>query len=115
MSPSASGDEGGCFQKPCYVCTLSGQMSATRSRRIDVRVTDEQDAIIREAAAAAGQTVTAFLLSAAEDRARLMLDERRHLVLSSRAFAGFVSALDEPGERVGAVAELFSLPRISAQ
>jgi uncharacterized protein (DUF1778 family) len=41
--------------------------SASRSRRIDVRVTDEQDAIIRETAAAAGQTITTFLLSAAED------------------------------------------------
>jgi uncharacterized protein (DUF1778 family) len=30
-------------------------MSAIRSRRIDVRVSDEQDAIIREAAAAAGK------------------------------------------------------------
>lgn len=87
--------------------------STTRSRRIDVRVTDEQDAIIREAAAAAGQTVTAFLLSAAEERARALLDERRHLVMSDRAFAAFATALDAPAEKVGAMSELFSLPRIS--
>jgi len=87
--------------------------SAIRSRRIDVRVTDEQDAIIREAAAAAGQTVTAFLLSAAEDRARQILDERRHLVMSDRAFAAFTAALDAPGEEVPAMRDLFALPRIS--
>jgi uncharacterized protein (DUF1778 family) len=87
--------------------------SATRSRRIDVRVTDEQDAIIREAAAAAGQTVTAFLLSAAEERARAILDERRHLVMSDRAFAAFAAALDAPGEKVAAMSDLFALPRIS--
>jgi uncharacterized protein (DUF1778 family) len=87
-------------------------MSAVRSRRIDVRVTDEQDALIREAAAAAGQTVTAFLLSAAEDRAHSVLDDRRHLVMSDRAFTAFAIALDAPGERVPALDELFALPRI---
>jgi uncharacterized protein (DUF1778 family) len=86
--------------------------SITRSRRIDVRVTDEQDAIIREAAAAAGQTVTAFLLGAAEERARTMLDERRHLVMSDQAFAAFTAALDSPGESVPVIDELFALPRI---
>jgi uncharacterized protein (DUF1778 family) len=86
-----------------------------RSRKIDVRVTDEQDALIREAAAASGQTVTAFLLSAAEDRARIVLDERRHLVMSDRAFAAFAAALDQPGEAVAAISDLFSLPRISSK
>jgi uncharacterized protein (DUF1778 family) len=83
-----------------------------RSRRIDVRVTDEQDAVIREAAAASGQTVSAFLLGAAEGRARAVLDERRHLVMSDRAFAAFAAALDEPGQRVPALDELLSLPRL---
>lgn len=86
--------------------------STTRTRRIDVRVSDEQDAIIREAAAAAGQTVTAFLLNAGEERARAILDERRHLVMSDRAFAAFAAVLDAPGEDVPGLAELFGLPRI---
>jgi uncharacterized protein (DUF1778 family) len=86
-----------------------------RSRRIDVRVTDEQDAVIREAAAASGQTVSAFLLSAAEGSARALLDERRHLVISDRAFAAFAAALDAPGGRVAALDELLSLPRISSE
>jgi uncharacterized protein (DUF1778 family) len=89
--------------------------TGTRSRKIDVRVTDEQDARIREAAAAAGETVTAFLLNAAEDRARAILDERRHLVISARAFAAFAAALDEPGEAVPAISDLFALPRIRTE
>lgn len=88
--------------------------TGTRSRRIDVRVTDEQDAVIREAAAASGQTVSAFLLSAAERRARSVLDERRHVVMSARAFSAFAAALDEPGEHVPALHELLDLPRISS-
>lgn len=86
--------------------------STTRSRRIDIRVTDAQDAIIREAAALAGQTVTAFLLRAAQDRARELLDERRHLVMSDRAFERLVAELDEPGQPVPELIELFALPPI---
>ena len=86
----------------------------TRSRRIDVRITDEQDAMIREAATLAGQTVTAFLLGAAQDRARELLDERRHIVLSAQAFERFAAELDEPGQPVPELAELFGLARIPA-
>ncbi len=89
--------------------------STTRSQRIDIRVTDEQNAIIREAATVAGQTVTAFLLSAAEDRARGLLDERRHLVMSNAAFARFAAVLDQPAEAVSAMTELFGLPRIPGE
>lgn len=85
----------------------------TRSRRIDVRVTDAQDAVIREAAALAGETVTAFLLGAAEQRARDLLDERRHLVVSSMAFAALAISLDEPARESAELVELFALPRIS--
>lgn len=89
--------------------------TSTRSRRIDVRVTDAQDAIIREAAAASGQTVSAFLLSAAEGRARSVIDERQHLMMSDRTFMAFAAALDAPGAKVPALDELFGLPRITTE
>jgi hypothetical protein len=41
-----------------------------RARRIDVRVSKQQDAMIREAAALAGKTMTGFVLDAAEECAR---------------------------------------------
>lgn len=86
-----------------------------RSRRIDVRVTDEQDALIRQAAALSGRTVTGFLLDAAEVRARQLMDERRHVVMSERAFARFAAALDQPGEVVPELRELFELPRLTRE
>lgn len=85
---------------------------SVRSRRIDVRVTDTQDAVIREAAALAGQTVTAFLLSAAEDRARALVDARRHQTMSTEAFARLTAQLDEPRGAVPELVELFERPRI---
>jgi uncharacterized protein (DUF1778 family) len=86
--------------------------TSTRSRRIDVRVTHAQDALIREAAALAGETVTGFLLGAAQERARELLDERRHLIVSDQAFARFAAALDAPAKPVPELTELFELPRI---
>jgi len=89
-------------------------MPATRPHRIDVRVSAEQDVMIREAAALAGKTVTGFLLDAAEDRAREVIDERRDLVMSKTTFARFAEALDAPSEPVPELVELFHLPRIPA-
>jgi uncharacterized protein (DUF1778 family) len=83
-----------------------------RTRRIDVRVTDAQDAVIREAADLAGETVTSFLLTAAEQRARELLEDRRHLTMSAASFRALAEALDEPGEAVPELSELFDLPRI---
>jgi uncharacterized protein (DUF1778 family) len=85
----------------------------TRTRRIDVRVTDAQDAVIREAAALAGET--SFLLTAAEERARELLDERRHLTMSKAAFRALTDALDEPGHPVPELVELFDLPPLTRQ
>jgi uncharacterized protein (DUF1778 family) len=78
-------------------------------------VSDEQDALIREAAAASAPTVSAFPLGAAERRAREILEKRRRLVMSERAFAAFAAALDAPGEQVPAMRELFRLSRISSE
>jgi uncharacterized protein (DUF1778 family) len=91
---------------------MTNTIAKHRSRRIDVRVTDNQDALIREAAALAGETVTTFLLVAAEQRASEMLESRRHLVMSRRAFQEFSAALDNIGAPVAALRELFALPSI---
>ncbi|MEY2442223.1 MAG: hypothetical protein QOJ46_1649 [bacterium] len=103
-------------QKALMLCVRCLDMaSPARTHRLDMRVTETQDAVIREAAALAGQTVTAFLLTAAQDRARELLDERRHLVMGDRAFAGLVAALEDPGKPVPELVKLFALPRIAEQ
>jgi uncharacterized protein (DUF1778 family) len=86
-----------------------------RTRRIDVRVTDAQDAVIREAADLAGETVTSFLLTAAEQRARELLDERRHLTMTNTAFRALTDALDEPGQPVPELVDLFDLVPLTQQ
>ena len=92
---------------------LTDTIAKHRSRRIDVRVTDSQDALIREAADMAGETVTTFLLVAGEQRANELLESRRHLVMSTRAFRQFSAALDAPGESVAELRELLAQPPLA--
>jgi len=62
--------------------------------RIDLRTSAETKALIARAAATAGMSVSAFLLSAAQERAQQVLGEAESLTLSPRDWAAFVAALD---------------------
>lgn len=73
-----------------------------------MRVTPDQDALIREAAGLVHETVTAFVLTTAMERAGELLEARRTAILPNEAFDRFYAALDEP-ERV--VPELVALLR----
>lgn len=82
--------------------------SGTRRLRIEVRVTAEQDALIRQAADLEDDTVTAFVLDAATAHAREVVLHHRDLVLTNAAFDRFVAELDRPAEVVPQLAELFA-------
>jgi uncharacterized protein (DUF1778 family) len=86
----------------------------SRRHRIEVRVTPEQDALIRHAAGLADETVTAFVLGTATERARRMLEAQRTVTLPNEAFDRFYAALDDPETVVPELVELFRaepLPR----
>lgn len=88
-------------------------MSATPARtgrrhRIEVRVTRDQEALIRHAASLADETVTAFVLGTATDRARKLVEAQRTVTLANDRFDRFYAALDEPAT---IVPELVSLLR----
>jgi len=61
-----------------------------------MRVTPDQDALIRQAAGIAGETVTGFVLGTATERARKLVDAQRTATLANEAFDRFYAALDEP-------------------
>ncbi|MGH2902118.1 MAG: DUF1778 domain-containing protein [Solirubrobacteraceae bacterium] len=87
--------------------------SGSARRRLEVRVSEEQNAIIRQAAEAQDTTVTAFLLETVTARARKVVRDQQDLVLSSAAFTRFLAELDKPAEVVPELVELFSRnPRI---
>jgi len=77
-------------------------------------VTPDQEALIREAAALAHETVTTFMLTTATARAGKLLEARRTVTLPNEVFDRFYAALDEPGTAVPELVELLRtepLPR----
>jgi uncharacterized protein (DUF1778 family) len=79
----------------------------TRRHRIEVRVTPEQDALIRQAADIEDTTVTGFVLDTATSRARRVIREHQDLILSNEAFDKFITELDKPAKPVPELVELF--------
>ncbi len=62
--------------------------------RIDLRTSAEMKALIARAASTAGMSVSAFLLSAAQERAKAVLDAADSLNLTQRDWEAFIAALD---------------------
>ncbi len=78
-----------------------------RRYRIEVRVTPEQDAVIRQAADLEDTTVTNFVLDTVTARARRVLKQNQDLLLSNEAFDLFLAELDKPATVVPELAVLF--------
>jgi len=87
---------------------------ATSRHRIEVRVSPDQEALIREAAELAHETVTAFMLTTATERASRLVEAQRTVTLSNEVFDRFYASLDEPEAAVPELVELLQaepLPR----
>lgn len=82
-------------------------VSPARRHRIEMRVTPEQDALIRQAADLDGTTVTAFVLDTVTAKARRLIKQNHDLVLSNEAFDHFIAELEKPAEVVPELVELF--------
>ena len=78
-----------------------------KRHRLEVRVTPEQDALIREAAALEHATVTSFLLDTVTARAATVIEQHRDVTLSNEAFDRFMTELDKPATAVAQLSDLF--------
>jgi uncharacterized protein (DUF1778 family) len=63
--------------------------------RINLRVDPEQEARLRAAAEANGESLTGFMLAAATERADQVLERARRIAISAAAFERFIAALDD--------------------
>jgi uncharacterized protein (DUF1778 family) len=75
--------------------------SSAKTRRIEIRVTDEEHSLEEAAATTLGVTLSEFYRRAARASAEEVLAERSRIVLNDDEAARFVDALDHP-ERVEA-------------
>ncbi|WIY81736.1 DUF1778 domain-containing protein [Propionimicrobium sp. PCR01-08-3] len=88
--------------------TTSTETTGHKTARLAVRLTDEQDALIRNAAAASGLSLTEFVLSAAINKAEDTLADRRVFLLDDAAWEEFTAILDRPAQRLPELAALLS-------
>lgn len=79
----------------------------SKRHRLEMRVTPEQEALIRHAAELEGTTVTTFVLDTATAQASSVIEAHRDLVLPNDAFDRFLAELDKPAAAVPALVELF--------
>lgn len=86
--------------------------SLRRGQRLEVRLTSEEDELIREAASLEHATVSNFVVRTLVQRAQQVLTERRHIMLSEEVADEFFAALDAPAKPVTELVELFSRPRL---
>ena len=86
---------------------MSEHATTPRRLRLEVRVTPEQDALIRQAADIEDTTVTAFMLDTVTARAKGVVKRHRDLTLSNEVFDRFLAELDKPAEEVSELVELF--------
>lgn len=104
-STNSKVDPSGC-ETPCaQVAYNSGVSTATedtrgKPARLAVRLTTRQDALIREATADTGQTLTDFVTSAAVAHAEDILTDRRVFELDAAAWEEFSALLDRPAKPV---------------
>lgn len=88
--------------------TSSTEASRRKQARLAVRLTPEQDALIRDAAIVAGQSITDFVTAAAVTRAEDTLADRRVFRLGDIAWAEFTTILDQPTQRIPELVDLFA-------
>jgi uncharacterized protein (DUF1778 family) len=83
-----------------------------KTERFAVRLTAEQDALIRRAAEAEGTDLTNFTVTATLARARDVLADRRLFMLDDASWDEFQEVLDRPVAQKPRLAALFAEPSI---
>ena len=90
--------------------TTSPDAPSRKHARLAVRLTHDQDSLIRDAANVTGQSLTEFVTSAALTRAEDTLADRRVFRLDDAAWAEFNAILDRPAQRIPELAALLAEP-----
>ena len=76
--------------------TLLMASSPTKTRRIEIRITEEERDLEQAAAAVSGETLSEFVRRAARHEAERTLAERTRYLLDDEAAQRFLTALEQP-------------------
>jgi len=82
--------------------------TATRSARLGLRTTPQQEAVIRRAAAIKNKSITEFILDTAYEAAEKTLLEQRLFVVTGDTAQALLDLLDRPEQENEGLSDLFS-------
>ena len=85
-------------------------MSTTKTQRLDLRLTKEQDALIRRAAEQEARSISDFVLSTATLEAQRRLADQRFFMLNEEDHARFEEILQAPPSEDPKLSKLFERP-----
>lgn len=88
--------------------TTATAATATRTARLGLRATPEQEAVLRRAAEVAHKSLTDFILDSACQAAEQTLLDQRLFMVSGNQYQAFLDLLDGPSEENEGLHELFS-------
>ncbi len=87
-------------------------MTVVKDSRIAVRLSSDQDALIRHAAEVEGTSITEFTVAATMSHAIDVLADRRMFALDDAAWGEFLTVLDRPVSHKPRLEELFAEPSV---
>jgi len=85
---------------------------ATRSEKLDLRLSPEAKRVLNEAARASHRSVSEFVLESALARAQEALPDRRHFGLDAAQWEAFLAALDAPSRSMPGLKQLLNEPSV---
>lgn len=86
--------------------------NATKSDRLELRLTSDQKSEIEQAAALSGRTVTDFSVSVLIREAEEVIRFERELHLSKKSWDAFNEILGRPAKPVSGLADLLTRPSV---
>jgi Uncharacterized protein conserved in bacteria len=86
--------------------------TATRSEKLDLRLTPEAKRVISAAARASRRSVSEFVLESALARAEEALPDRRQFGLDAERWQAFLAALDAPARPLLRLERLMTEPSV---
>lgn len=85
-------------------------MSTAKTRRLELRLTEEQNSLIRSAATYTSRSISDFVLSAATLEAQRRLADQRIFFINDEQYARFEEILQAPPSEDPKLSKLFERP-----
>jgi uncharacterized protein (DUF1778 family) len=89
---------------------MADTVTRRRSRRLELRTTDEERALIDRAVAASGTDLTEFVVTHASEAARRVLADRQSFGLDAKALGAWEELNSRPARELPGLSALFRRP-----